>query len=1047
MFFAKSFATSPTQLVAQIEKLYSQHDFDNIIKIAEPVIFSEITDTDNKELPTLLIYYFKSVAMLDQHSKCLTKARQLRNTLIVSDYSKESLILDFYEASSSIVLQEHEHCRNLYQKIINNRAMLQPELDSLVVKSYANIAVSHHLEGNWTKADKYYKLALEMLEKDGKNMIYQETLATMTGNYLNLLFDNLERYSEAEELLAKTLAYPSNREVNISNYHLFLMAAEYYLAVGNQQKFIQTATALENFLTTNNIQNDGDLGYLFLRKAIFYANTSKVTTSQMMATQAEKYLKDEEGLFNYLPDVYDLMINNQIKRGENIAAEENIKKLVASNRLSERYPPFYIHAMAANHMATIGKKELSIAYADSAKMEFKKIKNPIDNQTTSYHSTMAKASFTMGDISKFKEHLISLKRHYLSTKNQHKLKELEVDLGLAFCEVIENNINLSLEMLYKLLNEINVLQKETRQLTKDALDDNTIIYNLYTIKALAWLKKSEITGLKSHLDSAWFYHTKTIGKFDQILGNLSLDSDRISASNTALYHLTIGYRIALEAYKRDQTIANFNKVIYFTQRLKGYSLNAMLNKQVAMHKAGVPQHLIDEEKHITNEIRFLNNTIKNSQKAGTDTLTNLLVQKQQLNMRKLEQISGTIKTHLHTSADFAPEILTLKKIQSRLTNDYVVIDYLILEDDCIIVTINKNSHSITHIKWTDSDLQSLKELQEQINTPFAGIDTSSYSKFIIPAMHCYNKLISPIEKDIENKKLIIIPYQELTYLPFEVLTKSKGKSNSFKTTDYLILHNPISYCTSLSLLPDYNNLKTITHGVTAFAPAYGKTSESQFTPLPEANSEIESISAKWNIATYKGDKATSSIFKKKISKDRILHLAMHSVADNAEPMESALIFSDDGNDRLKAYEIYTLITKSPLVVLNACNTGTGKHINGEGSMSLTRAFRFAGASSIVNTLWEVNDKASATIIAEFYKSLADESTKDAAMQKAKISYIKLADEITAHPFFWAAHVTNGDVSAITEKREIIDNTLIVIALAIMPAIIFYVIKRKKKKII
>ncbi|HPI45568.1 MAG TPA: CHAT domain-containing protein, partial [Tenuifilaceae bacterium] len=112
--------------------------------------------------------------------------------------------------------------------------------------------------------------------------------------------------------------------------------------------------------------------------------------------------------------------------------------------------------------------------------------------------------------------------------------------------------------------------------------------------------------------------------------------------------------------------------------------------------------------------------------------------------------------------------------------------------------------------------------------------------------------------------------------------------------------------------------------------------------------------------------------------------------------------------RLYNYEISMNRVESPMVVLSACNTGTGTLYHGEGIMSLGRSFFLAGASSVVNTLWDVNDEASSFIMAEFYWNLSKGITKDEAMRLAKLKYLENSTPTYSNPYFWASYQVLGN---------------------------------------
>jgi CHAT domain-containing protein len=116
------------------------------------------------------------------------------------------------------------------------------------------------------------------------------------------------------------------------------------------------------------------------------------------------------------------------------------------------------------------------------------------------------------------------------------------------------------------------------------------------------------------------------------------------------------------------------------------------------------------------------------------------------------------------------------------------------------------------------------------------------------------------------------------------------------------------------------------------------------------------------------------------------------------------------DSRLYGYEILAQSFPADLVVLSACETGLGKVVRGEGLMSLARAFSYAGARSLVTSLWNINDQSGQQLMAEFYKHLNEGLPKDEALRQAKLSYLANApDNARAHPRYWAAFIPTGNM--------------------------------------
>jgi hypothetical protein len=78
---------------------------------------------------------------------------------------------------------------------------------------------------------------------------------------------------------------------------------------------------------------------------------------------------------------------------------------------------------------------------------------------------------------------------------------------------------------------------------------------------------------------------------------------------------------------------------------------------------------------------------------------------------------------------------------------------------------------------------------------------------------------------------------------------------------------------------------------------------------------------------------------------------------------------------------------------------------------------YAGVPSLIITLWPINDRATAILVTEFYEQLSTRKTKSEALRAAKLAYLAAADDVTAHPFFWASFITVGDDTPIRIKRK------------------------------
>jgi CHAT domain-containing protein len=287
-------------------------------------------------------------------------------------------------------------------------------------------------------------------------------------------------------------------------------------------------------------------------------------------------------------------------------------------------------------------------------------------------------------------------------------------------------------------------------------------------------------------------------------------------------------------------------------------------------------------------------------------------------------------------------------------------------------------------------------------------------------------------------KLIVIPDDVIGYIPFAALLKNPvapGAPADYRHLPYLVRDYAIRLEYSGTLLPD-NQPAPRSGGYLGMAPSYpGGTIASRTLPdslrfarafgglrggeTPALQYNREEIDLTCSIAggkTRKDLEATEGFFKKNAPNAGVLHLAMHALTNDVDPLYSTLLFSGGQADStgendglLHAYELYNLRLRANLAVLSACNTGAGKVIRGEGIMSLARAFRFAGCPNVMMSLWSVNDLAGKDMVVDFFKKLHAGMGKASALQAAQIDFLDntKSDELM-HPYYWATFILVGD---------------------------------------
>ena len=343
----------------------------------------------------------------------------------------------------------------------------------------------------------------------------------------------------------------------------------------------------------------------------------------------------------------------------------------------------------------------------------------------------------------------------------------------------------------------------------------------------------------------------------------------------------------------------------------------------------------------------------------------------------------------------APELASLvsvstasvKQIQDRLMPNEVIVEYYFRGKDIYVMTL---SSAGVHATMVDgAGLEDLvRVFRHKLQEVSEGV--------VKPAQALYDKLLRPIESDLGNRDLLIVPHGFLHYVPFAALHDG---------TDYLIQSRALRYLPSASVLKYLKPSRTkIPDKILVLGnPDLGDPK----MDLPNAEQEARMIAAMLpDNELLVRDKATKAAFKQFAPSFHYLHIASHGEfnADNA--INSRLLLSKTGleDGSLTVNELYGVRLDADLVTLSACETGLGKVLNGDDLVGLTRGFLYAGSSNVVASLWQVDDLATTELMKRFYTNLQDNIHKREALRQAQLDTRKEFP----HPFFWAAFFLTGE---------------------------------------
>jgi len=377
--------------------------------------------------------------------------------------------------------------------------------------------------------------------------------------------------------------------------------------------------------------------------------------------------------------------------------------------------------------------------------------------------------------------------------------------------------------------------------------------------------------------------------------------------------------------------------------------------------------------------------------------------------------------------------ISVDMLQSSLLDSRTaIVEYFLGEKGSFLFCLTKDSYNLVELPAVQSIYDSLVGYLSFLEDP-----SITPSKGIPAAVRLCEILLSPIFRLIPNSidHLVIIPDGILFRLPFESLAIQTPTSSD---TEYVNDRYTISYAPAASILFWLKNRShaeyrkdALALGVSTYSLGTGpkesdrlysvgsilsdmyKRSGFTIDPIPYVHNELSDLRRRFksgNIDIFDEKKATEAVFKKLNLEDyRLIHLACHAFSDENYPLRSAILLYPDPNAEedgfLQVSEMYAMHTRADLVVLSACNTGSGKIVQNEGILGMPRIFLYTGARSIVSTLWTVNDKACVFFMKHFYDFYLQGANKAEALRAAKQ---KMAKSKFAHPFYWASYVLTGE---------------------------------------
>jgi CHAT domain-containing protein/Tfp pilus assembly protein PilF len=406
--------------------------------------------------------------------------------------------------------------------------------------------------------------------------------------------------------------------------------------------------------------------------------------------------------------------------------------------------------------------------------------------------------------------------------------------------------------------------------------------------------------------------------------------------------------------------------------------------------------------------------------------------------------------------------LSLEQVQRELRDgDTMLLEYSLGDERSYLWAVTSNSFQTYELPSRKTIEDHARECYTLLTTRQGTVNEEYPAKLVAADSLGFEErsklgdmLLSPLAGQLENRRLLVVSEGALQYVPFDALlvprtAGEKATTTLLETNEVVVLpsvatliamRSTRNHSTSTNKLvaviadPVFSAIDDrVRRGVNDPTVAQAAIEKNTVQPLPKtpailmrdgslqrllhASEEADAISniAPWGSTMIaKGFEASrETAMSSAVGQYQIVHFATHGFLNSEQPELSGIVLTmvdQNGvntNGLMPLHDIYNLKLSSELTVLSACQTALGKEIRGEGIVGLTHGFMAAGSKSVVASLWKVDDRATAALMADFYEAMLEKGMPPAAaLRSAKLKMMR--EKNWSAPYYWAGFQLQGE---------------------------------------
>jgi CHAT domain-containing protein len=537
---------------------------------------------------------------------------------------------------------------------------------------------------------------------------------------------------------------------------------------------------------------------------------------------------------------------------------------------------------------------------------------------------------------------------------------------------------------------------------------------------------------------------------ESIRPKVAAQRQRVSffASRRDYYDFYVDLQMRL--HERDSAGGHLEAALAASERARARALLDLLAEGRIDLQRGIPAELKRQEEEISNRISLLQGDLLEDLSRGGSRAARIetdLGRAEQEREHLEWQIQGE---HPHYASFRNPELLPPDRIQGMLDERTALLEYAVGPESSFLFVVTRDRLEGFRLAPAGEIAGLVETIRKSLEEP-GSLQRRRYAE---AAHRLYEILIEPAEAVLRDKPhLIVSPDGPLFQLSFEaLLTAPAPQGRGYAGLPYLLRDKSVTYVPSASVLLELgisaegaavassgaglflgfadpaHEQASVMQGPAAVSPL-ARTLQDAGLPsprrLPNARTELLEISSLFPPGQVRrfleADASEENVKENPALRDaRWIHFAVHGFVDESRPELSGLVLRLDGDSKenglLQVYEIFNLELSADLVVLSACDTGLGKNVRGEGIVGISRALLYAGAASVVVSLWQVADTSTSDLMVHFYRHLMASGDKTEALRLSKLEMIQGGRY--NHPYYWAPFILIGHPGAAVTSRHL-----------------------------